>query len=184
LGIAHTEEVSHRYGVDIRGENGKRWRNMNSQTTSPDLAPRIEKGDLSLDFLGHGEHLLLVPKKTASHRHEVADILPQSGIVAAPWPGKEGAFEVDYEGNLYESPTLERFEERVKTALRRQISHYPTSSKLSMSREEIETEFEIVGIARVENPNAGAKIQVELEIFPDKAEILTSWQNQRKGKEW
>ena len=126
--------------------------------------------DVTLDFIGFNEYLILIPKK------ECFGIKEGSAICAS---SKSGGFIVDYEGNKYKAANLKKYPERMLHAISRQKKLYPTIARLHLSRAELLECFNIAGVVTCvsEISNEDRWWENNADIFPEMKLALEAWSN-------
>lgn len=75
-----------------------------------------------------------VPTLTAPIRKT---IVPGSAIVSRGTPDKDGYLLVYFEGNIYNSPAMRRFSQRVLHAAGRLVTRYPTIALANIKRDDM-----------------------------------------------
>jgi hypothetical protein len=144
------------------------------EPTTPTTIP-----DLSLDFLGSSEFLILIPK---ANRHAIAK---GSGITAK---SLRDNFQIDYEGNLYGACNMKTYEQRLLHAASRGMENYPTVARIWLSKADMLRDFEVVGILDYENLKTELKnrqyygddsevqaVKKSADIFPEQKDKLEAW---------
>lgn len=125
--------------------------------------------DLSYEFLGSNESLVLLPlgftskprdefnSSTQQENFKKYNISEGSAIIARrseDGQDPKRKFVIDFEGNIYKASNLKKFSEKLKSALARQLNASPTKARLWVSEAELQSNFKIIGIANLEQINA------------------------------
>jgi len=149
--------------------------------------------DLTLDFVGDQEILILMPKDPQKSKN----IAPGSAIIAKKIINadlqKENldslTYAVYYEGNLHNAKNLNLFSEKVKKALERHSQNYPTKAKLLLPKEELLKHFTIAGILNQERlehqlltqpPSQNEHIGSFVDLFPETSQVFLNWVETKK----
>ena len=123
-------------------------------------------------------------------KDQAFQIVPGSGVVGSVVIPDSGTMVVDFEGNVFGSPAMASYEQKIMQAAHRHVEKYPTKCRWMLKEEEVPNHLEFIGVIDYDRlfENLRARRHGKDNYRPDEICVREAWSLEsgalEKIREW